>query len=208
MRDENELNSKEVAFIDNYLQCLNKRQSAIAAGYAPGSAASTATGIFYRPRVQAEIKRRMLALEIDTQVKVAEIINRLHAIANFDIRNVAEWDKWGLTKYISSDKLDAETAMCIDGIDSESTTIKNRHGVLQEHKKIKIKTADRLKAIELLGRYYKLWADSQNSETLKKIADDIARQHAELAEREMRLNRDEADKLADIENDLRNGGKL
>ena len=85
------------------------------------------------------------------EAKLMRPIATLEAVANFDIRSL--YDDNGKLK--DPTQYDKHTAMAVSGIDVTDEYDKGEKISTSS----KIKTNDKLKAIELLGKNYKLWTD-------------------------------------------------
>jgi phage terminase small subunit len=151
-----ELTKKQEFFIAEYLVDLNATRAAVAAGYAKRGAAVTGSRLLRNAKVAQRIApkhgQRLEKLEISADRVVAEI----GRIAFFDPRKLFNED--GSPRDIKD--LDDDTASAVAGLevvelfDGSEGDQKHVTGLMK-----KIKLADKLKALELAGRYLKLFTD-------------------------------------------------
>lgn len=137
------LNDKQRRFVDEYLIDLNATQAAIRAGYSAKTAASQGERLLRNVEIQALLTERMKAREQRTDVTQDRVVNELAKIAFGDPRKVMAWGPSGVKLKDSAELTDDEAAFVSEV--SETTT---EHGG-----SLKLKTNDKLKALELLGRH-------------------------------------------------------
>lgn len=143
------LNPKQQRFVEEYLVDLNATQAAIRAGYSPKTAGQIGERLLKKAEVQQALSRRMKAREQRTEVTQDRVVKELAKIAFGDPRNVMSWGPGGVTLKASAELTDDEAALVSEV--SETTT--ERGGSL------KLKTNDKLKALELLGRHLGMFRD-------------------------------------------------
>lgn len=85
------LTKKQQLFVDAYLIDPNGKKAAIAAGYAPGSAAIEATRLLKHAAVAAAIDRGQKLLAVKSGITPDMVIAELARIGFSDIRQVLEW---------------------------------------------------------------------------------------------------------------------
>jgi phage terminase small subunit len=104
-----------------------------------------------RPAVAAEIARRRAAQSKAADVEGKDVLRALSRIAFFDVRKLFEVD--GTPKRITD--LDDATAAAVVGVDV--VTVGNRE--VGYGKVMRVKLADKVRALELLGRHLGLFAE-------------------------------------------------
>jgi phage terminase small subunit len=155
-----DLSIKERVFVREYLKDENGTRSVIAAGWAPKSAAVTASKLLKLPKIQAELAKVSDKVCDDLEVSVGEIVRELRRMAFVNPKKFFEDD--GSVKQIS--EMDDATAACIAGIEvtelfegkdvPDGPQQKTVYGLLK-----KFKFADKIRACELLGRYKKMYTE-------------------------------------------------
>lgn len=158
-----ELTAKEKLFCLEYLKDFNATQAATRAGYSEKSAKEIGYENLTKPHIQFHLYTVMQKVFSKAEDKVTKIIQELELIAFSDIADVIDWDQsvthtnWetgAKTKKrainLKSKKELGEKSRFISEI-SESETMYDI--------KRKVKLYDKLKAIELLGKYHKIFAD-------------------------------------------------
>jgi len=83
---ENELNNKQEAFVEAYLQTWNATRAAKMAGYAEGSASVTASRLLANDKVASRVRERMAAVAMETN----EVLARLASHARGDIGELVD----------------------------------------------------------------------------------------------------------------------
>jgi len=155
------MRAKQKLFLAEYLKDLDGPRAAIAAGYSAKSAESYACQLLAKPEIA-----KILADKAKKKLEKAEIssdwvLSKLKLLAEYDPRRL--FDANG--NPIPVQQLDESTAQAITGIE---TTAKGG---------LKYRTSDRIKALELLGKYFKLFTDQvelSQKEPLKVVVRHIA----------------------------------
>ncbi|KJE27183.1 terminase small subunit [Geobacillus kaustophilus] len=145
------LNEKQKRFADEYLIDLNATQAAIRAGYSPRSAAEQASRLLKNAKVRAYIDERMAELSKRTGVNQERIIRELARIAFLDPTQLVNMDSAELLYDTSADDRAAIASVKVKAIPTENGT-----GIERE-----IRFADKIRALELLGKRFGIWLDRQ-----------------------------------------------
>jgi phage terminase small subunit len=161
----------------------NQTQAYIAAGYSvanmqPSTIRDVASRLRHTPHIAAAIENRLYKRDITVNRWLEELRRRAFG----DVREVVQWDASGV-RITPSDDLSDESAALIDGV--EETIIGSGP---QQTRTIKIKLADRQRALETLGQYLRAIkpdGDTVNilvllraaAENVKSELDRLARRH-------------------------------
>lgn len=148
---------KEEAFCVEFIKEFNGTQSAIAAGYAPKSAAVTASKLLIKPNIKIRIAELMSERMDRVKIDADYILQRLAEIDQMDVidilaengelKPIRDWPKVWRTS--------------LSGIDvSEINGQDGAFGLLK-----KIKWPDKVKNIELLGKHIDVQAFKDNVKT-------------------------------------------
>lgn len=162
---DKEMTARRKQFIHEYLVDYNGTQAAIRAGYAVDSAAQEASRLLRNVKVKKSIAKRQeqLLKEIsENQFRTAREIQR---IALFDIRKL--YDEQGNLKPVS--QWDDDSAAAVAGV--ETVKKQDPDEVDDEGKPVwikvlKIRTHDKVRAQELLGRHQGFFNDTLNIKTV------------------------------------------
>lgn len=73
---DNELNTKQQAFVEAYLQTWNATKAAKIAGYAEGSAAVTASRLLTNVKIASRVRERMASIAMTTDEVLARLANQ------------------------------------------------------------------------------------------------------------------------------------
>lgn len=152
------LTDKQALFVKEYLIDLNASQAALRAGYSPKSAPKIGFQLLEKTRIQEEIKRAMDARGQRTEVTADKVVEQLAKIAFFDIKHVVEWDEKGI-RIRPSDEVDGTILTEVSETLSEGGWTK------------KVKMADRMRALEMLGKHLGIFNDKLKVDIDTSLAD-------------------------------------
>jgi phage terminase small subunit len=159
------MTSKQERFCEEYLVDLNATQAAIRAGYSPRSAHAIATENLQKPAVRARIDKALAEQSSRTGVTADRVVRELAKVAFVNSNDVVDFGSATVKPDASKD----DTA-AIASVRVKTIPTKDGNGVERE-----IKLADKLKALELLGKRFGLFTDNVNisGEGVVQIVDDI-----------------------------------
>lgn len=159
------LTPKQQRFANEYLIDLNATQAAIRAGYSPKWAGTNADKLLKNTKIRAYIDERMAEHSRRTGVTQERIIRELARIAFLDPTKLVNMDTVELLDDATEDDRAAITAVKIKTIPTQEGT-----GVERE-----IRFADKIKALELLGKRFGMWIDKQQVDVqgAVQIVDDV-----------------------------------
>lgn len=143
------LTKRQQVFVAEYFKDMNATRAAIAAGYSKKSAESQGSQLLKHPKVSAEIAKKSASLLGKAEITAEKVLEEIGNVAFLDPRKFLNPD--GTLKEFAS--LDADVACAIAGFEVSET------GNDKKARVRKIRLADKLKALELYGRYFKLFAD-------------------------------------------------
>lgn len=160
------LREKQQRFAEEYLIDLNAKQAAIRAGYSPKSAEQQGSALLRNPQVSAYIEQRMAQLSARTGVNQERIIRELARVAFLDPTHLVDMDSAEILESTSED----------DRAAIASVKVKTMGGDVEMVER-EVKFADKLKALELLGKRYGMWVDKQQIDVqgAVQIVDDVPR---------------------------------
>ena len=161
------MTKKQKRFIEEYLIDLNATQAAIRAGYSPDTARSIGSENLTKPDIQARIAKAMAERSRRTGVNADRVVMELAKIAFVNASDVIDAE----TATLKPDAVPEDTA----AIQSVKVKTFGEDGLERE-----IKMADKLKALELLGKHLGMFKDkvelSGSLETEKTKLDDLIQQ--------------------------------
>lgn len=150
------LSLKEQIFVREFLKDGNGTKAAIAAGYSSKSASVTGSKLLRKAKVSAELAKAREKLLSRLEISAEKVLQGIAELAFFDVRKFFT----AAGNLIPVQDLDEQTARALKGIDVEKLFKHFGKGQAEESGTItKIRTADRLEALELLGRHLKLFTD-------------------------------------------------
>jgi phage terminase small subunit len=159
------LTPKQQRFADEYLIDLNATQAAIRAGYSPATAEQQGSRLLSNAKVRAYIDERMAEHSRRTGVTQERIIRELARIAFVNPPEVVDMDNATIYGYATEDDTAAIASVKVKTIPTEAGT-----GIERE-----IRFADKIKALELLGKRFGMWLDRQQIDVqgAVQIVDDV-----------------------------------
>lgn len=140
------MTKKQKLFCEEYLIDLNATQAAIRAGYSPETAGAIGAENLKKPQIQKAIARAMADRSRRTGVNADRVVMELAKIAFVNAADVIDADDATL-------KTDA-TQEDLAAVQSVKVKTFGEDGVERE-----IKLADKIKALELLGRHLGMFND-------------------------------------------------
>lgn len=134
------LTAKQQRFVDEYLIDLNATQAAIRAGYSEKTAFSIGTENLRKPLIQKAIQQRKQAREQRTEITQDRVIQELAAIGFARSTDYARIVPGGGVDFVSTDDLtESQKAAVVSIKETQNGT--------------EIRLADKLKALELIGKH-------------------------------------------------------
>lgn len=140
------MTKKQKRFIEEYLIDLNATQAAIRAGYSPETAGAIGAENLKKPQISSQIDKAMAERSKRTGVNADRIVMELAKIAFVNAADVIDPE----TATVKADASRDDTA----AIQSVKVKTFGEDGLERE-----IKMADKLKALELLGKHHGMFKD-------------------------------------------------
>ncbi len=169
------LTPKQKRFVAEYLVDLNATAAARRAGYSAKTADRIGPELLGKTCVSEAIQQAIREREKRTEITQDMVLRETAKLAFFDIRKI--FDKDG--KPLDISKLDADTAAALVGLDVQD--VADNDGDYVGFVK-KYKMADKLKALELLGRHLGTWEPKDDGPKEEAVEDDLSRSLRELGE--------------------------
>lgn len=142
------LTPKQQRFVAEYLVDLNGKQAAIRAGYSPKTAEAQAARLLSNVKVQDAVRDAMAKRERRTEVTADRVLRELAAIGFYDIADYAEINGGSVILKATADiPRDKRAAIA---------------GIKETQSGVEVKMADKLKALELIGRHLGMYADKMD----------------------------------------------
>ena len=159
------LTAKQKRFIEEYLVDLNATQAAIRAGYSPHTAREIGCENLSKPHIRARVEKELAERSKRTGINQDRVIRELARIALVNPVDVINMDEATIKEMASADDTAAILSVKVKKIPTEEGTITERE----------IRIADKIKALELLGKHLGMFTDkfNINAEMAVKIVDDI-----------------------------------
>lgn len=149
MSEESQLTDRQEQFCQLYTVYWNATRAAKEAGYSEHTAMEQGYQLLQKPSVKKRIDELSEHALKEVGISRQRILLELSRIAFGSMHDLASWNESGV-RFKPSDELSPDDASCVAEV---SETVTESGGSL------KIKRFDKVKALELLGRYQKLFAD-------------------------------------------------
>lgn len=143
------LTPKQARFVSEYLVDLNATQAAIRAGYSARTADDIGRQLLGKTPVAEAVAAQQKAREVRTGVTADRVVAELARVAFGNSRAVMRWSAGGVTLRESSELTDDEAAL----VSEVSETVS------QAGTAVKLKTHDKVRALELLGKHLGMFVD-------------------------------------------------
>lgn len=142
------LTPKQQRFVEEYLVDLNATQAAIRAGYSERTAEATGSRLLRNVKVKTAIQQARDKRTERTEITQDMVIQQLAKIAFHDFRDVVEWE---------GNKIRIRDSEEVDG-----TIIQEiQESISEGSRNLKVKTNDRMKALDMLGRHLGMFVDKK-----------------------------------------------
>ena len=161
----NALTKKQQAFIEEYLIDLNATQAAIRAGYSPMTAQEIGAENLSKPLIRNAVEKALAERSKRTGINQDRIIQELAKVAFLNPTDVINMDEATLNGDASR-----EDTACIASVKVKTTPTSD--GMITERE---VKTYDKIKALELLGKHLGMFTDKLSIAGNNKvvIVDDL-----------------------------------
>lgn len=148
---------KRKAFVRYYLGEAqgNATKAAILAGYSEHTAPQIGSRLLRRPDIKEAVQARQERLAKKADVTAERVIKELAVIAFSDIRGL--FDEHGKLKPVH--ELPEEVARSLASVEISKERTRKDGEVITDEWVSKLKTWDKPKALEMLGRHLAMWQD-------------------------------------------------
>lgn len=143
------LTKKQKIFVDEYLIDLNATQAAIRAGYSTETAAVIGCENLIKPNIKSSIDKALAERSKRTGVNADRIILELAKLAFVNPTDVINMDEATVKGDANRDDTAAISSVKVKTIPTEDGNITERE----------VKTYDKIKALELLGKHTGMFTD-------------------------------------------------
>lgn len=161
------MTEKQKRFCEEYMIDLNATQAAIRAGYSPAAASDIGSENLRKPQLRARIDKALAEQSKRTGVTADRVVRELARVAFANSQDVIDFDSATIKAGAARD----DTA-AISSVKVKTIPTADGDGVERE-----IKMADKIKALELLGRRLGMFTDNVNlsGEGVIQIVDDVSK---------------------------------
>lgn len=145
------MTEKQKRFCEEYLVDLNATQAAIRAGYSPKTANEQASRLLTNVSLRAHIDEALAARSRRTGVNADRVIRELARVAFLNATDVIDPKNATVLEDASADDIAAIASVKVKVVQGDFDSIERE-----------VKFADKLKALELLGKHLGMFTDNIN----------------------------------------------
>jgi phage terminase small subunit len=159
------LTAKQQRFVEEYLVDLNATQAAIRAGYSIKNAGKIGPELLGKTGIKAAIDKAIAERSRRTGITQDRVLRELAKVAFVNPTDVINMDEATLRGDANRDDTAAIASVKVKRIPTDDGEIVERE----------IKTYDKIRALELLGKHLGMFTDklNVNAEMAVKIVDDV-----------------------------------
>jgi phage terminase small subunit len=177
------LSAAETLFCDKVLEGMGHAKAAIAAGYSPKSARTTAARLLRKAAVADYIAARQQNRAAKTETRRDRILQELETLAFARIENLIRIDENGIPQ-VDFSRATPDQLAAVTSVQSKRRTVYTPKGeVLGVEEQAKFNMADKYRGLELLGRAEGLFA-TDKVEVVVDVADRLLAARQRLAKLE------------------------
>ena len=143
------MTDKQRRFVEEYLIDLNATQAAIRAGYSPDTAKEIGCENLTKPNISKAVAKAMAERSRRTGISQDRVIEELAKIAFMNAADVINTDDASILEEASREDLSCIQSVKVKQSDGEKGSLIERE----------IKLADKLRALELLGKHLGMFKD-------------------------------------------------
>lgn len=151
-----DLTPKQKLFCLEYLKDFNATQAAIRAGYGKKGAHTIGSNLLKKKEVADELARKARKITKKAELTVDSVIQELKSIAFSKISDFIVWDADN-AYFKSMDDIETDKLGIISEINSSNVKTKDGDNVTHN---MKIKLHDKMRSLEMLGRYLNLFKEN------------------------------------------------
>lgn len=154
MKGVNTLTKKQKRFVEEYLIDLNATQAAIRAGYSPDTAQQMGSENLSKPVIKNAIDKAIAERNRRTGINQDRVIQEIAKLAFLNPIDVIDMDEATIKGEANRDDTACIASVKVKVIPGEDGNITERE----------VKTYDKLKALELLGKHLGMFTDKLKME--------------------------------------------
>ncbi len=181
------LDARERRFVGEYLIDLNPQRAAIAAGYKKTVARTKSyqwvSNSEQKPHVFSAVQKAMDKRAAKLELTADRVLEELWSMGYSNILDYIRQENGSI--YVDLSKVTRQQARAIQEvtIDEDVHTVKNRaHWNGRQVKRIRIKLADKIRSLELLGKHLKLFTEVHHHTGSVTLAERMQRADSKLKE--------------------------
>lgn len=150
--------AKQERFVEEYLIDLNATQAAIRAGYKPENAGAIGAENLKKPGIRARIDEALAERSKRTGINADRVLLELARLAFVNLQDAVNPETACIKEDAAADDTAALVSIRVKTSESDSGSTVERE----------VRTADKIKALELLGRHLGMFGDKHRMECDKR----------------------------------------
>lgn len=152
------LTAKQQRFVEEYLCDLNATQAAIRAGYSARTAEAAGSRLLRNVKVSAAVTAGQRERSERVEITADRVLRELARIGFSDIRDLFTWDA-ERAGFVPSVDLTEDQAAAVSSVEAETIRYTTEEGITETKVKLKLKTYDKLGALEKIGKHLGMFID-------------------------------------------------
>lgn len=153
-----DLTVKQWLFVKEYLIDKNATQAAIRAGYSEKTAHVIGKQSLNKVKIKKHIDKELAKVTSTLEVTAERVIAEIAKMAFSNHEDITTIDEDG-TPRVDLSRLTREQFAAVQEVQTTTRTVGHKSGKKAKVTNVKVKLADKAKALEQLGRYLKLFTD-------------------------------------------------
>lgn len=151
------LNAKQRLFVNEYIKSRNATKAARAAGYSSKTAHSQGPRLLENAEIRAAIDKRLERAAEKAELSVAEVLKELRSIGFARLKDAYAPDG----NLLPVHEMPEDVQAALVGLESDEILAGPRGMKVKVGVSRKVKMADKIRALELLGKHLKMFVDVQ-----------------------------------------------
>lgn len=114
-----------------------------------------------RDDIRARVTELMQKYLAELDLSASDVVQELSRVATTTIKDIADWNEAGIVAIIPSAEIGLREASALKAIKSTTRTMPQKDGEPIVEVKLEVIMNDKLKALELLGKFFNMFAEKQ-----------------------------------------------
>lgn len=163
------LNPRQKLFVKHYAKTRNGTKAAKAAGYSKRSASTTASELLTYPKVSEGINRELERRTVKFDLSADEVLEEIRALAFVNLRGAFAEDG----SLLPLQEMPENVSKALQSVETDELFAGRGVSRVKIGRTRKVKIADKIRALELLAKHFKLLSDTAPKDTSPETAPQV-----------------------------------